>query len=88
MLKLVFSRTPGTARSGWIVEVSVPVVGAKEPLQRLFAVGADDSSAAEHLTRQSLGNLHCRVAARIRLAPRALASFEVSDGEIQEIDTD
>ena len=54
-------------------------------MQRLFAVGADDSAAAERLTRQALGNLHCRVAARLRLSPRALASFEVGCGEVQEM---
>jgi len=88
MLKLIFSRPTESARSGWIVGVSVPVVRAKEPMQRLFAVAADDSATAERLTRQALGNLHCKVAARLRLSPRGLASFEVASGEIQEIDTD
>jgi len=87
MLKLIFSRPTESARSGWIVGVSVPVVGAKEPMQRLFAV-ADDSATAERLTRQALGNLHCKVAARLRLSPRGLASFEVASGEIQESETD
>jgi hypothetical protein len=85
MLKLIFSRRSETAPSGWIVNVSVPVVGAKEPSQRLFAVGADDSATAEGLTRQAVGNLHCRISARLRLSPRALASFEIGAGEIQEM---
>ena len=71
-----------------MVEVTVPVVGAKAPLQRLFAVGAPEKNAAETLTRNALGNLHCRIMARIKLTSRALASFDLAEGGVQEIDPD
>jgi hypothetical protein len=38
------------------------------------------------LTRQAVGKLHCSVVARIKLAPCALATFEVAKGGVQEID--
>ena len=88
MLKLAFTRTPETTPCGWMVEVCVPVVGAKEPMQRLFAVGADNGVAAARLTRHALGNLHCRIVARMRLRSGALSSLKVGEGEIQEIDAD
>jgi len=71
-----------------MVEVTVPVVGVREPMQRLFAVGTPEKGAAETLTRRVLGNLHCAITARIKLAPRALASFNVVGGGVQEIDPD
>jgi hypothetical protein len=35
-----------------------------------------------------LGNLHCTIMARVRLTSRALASFDLAAGDVQEIDAD
>ena len=87
MLKLIFSRPqPSLPPAGWMVEVTVPFVGAKERMQRLFAVGTADKDAAETLTRQTVGNLHCSITARVKLASRALANLQVAEGGVQEID--
>jgi hypothetical protein len=87
MLKRIFSRHPAQVHTGgWIVEVTVPVVGTKEPMQRLFAVGAAEGSQAELLMQRALGNLHCTVVARVKLTPRALACLDVVEGSVQEID--
>ena len=89
MLKPIFSRPSiRVAPGGWIVEVTAPVVGAKEPMQRLFAVGVAEKNAAEVVMRDALGNLHCTIMARIRLTSRALASFDLADGRVKEIDAD
>ena len=66
----------------------MPLVGAKEAAQRLFVVGAPEKNAAEALTRDALGNLHCTILARVKLTSRALASFELAEGVVQEIDRD
>lgn len=67
--------------TGWIVEAVAPAVGPTL-LRRhyMFAVASQDADEAERLVRDRLGNLHCTVEARIRLAPRALAQFEVAQG--------
>jgi hypothetical protein len=89
MLKAMFSRPRGQlAAGGWIVEVTVPTVGAKEPMQRLFAVAAAERTSAERLARDVLGNLHCAIQARVKLTPRALGHLKVADGDVQEIDND
>lgn len=36
--------------------------------------------------RKALGNLHCTIMARVKLTSRALASFELAEGGVQEID--
>jgi hypothetical protein len=89
MLKLIVSRSaPPTEAGGWIVEVTVPVVGAKEPIQRLFAVGTADKNGAEQLARHVLASLHCLIKARVKLTPRALARLDVAEGGVEEIDND
>ena len=89
MRKLILSRpTRPLPAGGRMVEVMVPTVGAKEPEQRLFAVAAGERNTAERLARQTLGNLHCTVEARVKLTRRALAHLKVTDGDVQEIDND
>ena len=55
-LKPIFSRPSiRVAADGWIVEVTAPVVGAKEPMHRLFAVGVAEENAVEAMMRGGLG---------------------------------
>jgi hypothetical protein len=89
MLKPLLSRRPAeTATRGWVVEALIPIIGVRQPMQRLFAVAADDKQTAEKLVWQQLGNLHCTICARVGLTGRALANFRVAEGEVTEIDTD
>jgi hypothetical protein len=72
--------------SGWIVEAVVPAVGTTLVRRRyLFAVSSDHASEAERLVRQRLGSLHCAVAVRLRLEPRAVADLGMGMDRIKEL---
>ena len=72
--------------SGWIVEAVVPAVGTTLVRRRyLFAVSSDNASEAERLVRQRLGSLHCAVAVRLRLEPRAVADLKMGLDHIKEL---
>ena len=69
------------ATSGWMVEAVVPAVGTQLVRRRyLFAVSSEEAKDAERLVRDRIGNLHCTVVARVRLAPRALGQLDLEDG--------
>jgi hypothetical protein len=72
--------------SGWVVEAVVPAVGTKLVRRRyLFAVSSDNAGEAERLVRQRLGSLHCAVAVRLRLEPRAVANLKMGSDAIKEL---
>ena len=68
--------------SGWMVEAVVPAVSTQQLVRRryLFAVSSAEAKDAERLVRDRIGNLHCTVVARVRLAPRALGQLDLEDG--------
>ena len=71
---------------GWMVEAVVPAIGSSLVRRRyVFAVGADDARHAERLVRVELGGLHCMIAAKIRLAPRALAQLNVDPDCVEQL---
>ena len=61
----------------------MPLVGARSQRSGCLR-GAPEKNAAEALTRHALGNLHCTILARVELTSRALASFELAEGGVQE----
>lgn len=71
---------------GWIVEVLISTVGTRTATQMLFAVGTCEKRDAERLVRAALGNLHCSVNARLRLAPRALTNLRIAVGSVKKLD--
>jgi hypothetical protein len=72
--------------SGWVVEAIVPAVGTTLVRRRyLFAVSSDNASEAERLVRQRLGSLHCAIAVRLRLEPRAIADLQMGSNPIKEL---
>jgi hypothetical protein len=72
--------------SGWVVEAVVPAVGTTLVRRRyLFAVSSDNAGEAERLVRQRLGSLHCAVAVRQRLEPRAVADLKMGWDAIKEL---
>ena len=72
--------------SGWVVEAVIPAVGTSLVRRRyLFAVSSDNASEAERLVRQRLGSLHCAIAVRLRLEPRAIADLKMGSDHIKEL---
>ena len=71
---------------GWMVEAVVPAIGSALVRRRyIFAVGVDDARRAERLVRIELGGVHCVIAAKIRLAPRALAQFNIDPDCVEQL---
>ena len=71
---------------GWVVEAIVPAVGTALVRRRhLFAVNSNNAGEAERLVRQHLGSLHCAVAVRLRLEPRAVADLAMGSDPIKEL---
>jgi hypothetical protein len=71
---------------GWVVEAIVPAVGTALVRRRyLSAVSSDHASEAERLVRQRLGSLHCAIAVRLRLEPRAVADLHMGSDHIKEL---
>lgn len=70
-------------QAGWLVEVSMPRLHAREPAQILFAAAIDDAHAAVSVVRRTVGALHCAIEARCRLSPRALSQIGVTPGGVK-----
>ena len=74
---------PAASPAGWLVEVETPLVGLDNEKRSLFAVGTADEGRAVELVRRAVGGLHCAVQVKLKLAPRALASMNVSREQVK-----
>jgi hypothetical protein len=60
----LFAPGAETATRGWVVEALIPTIGAKQCMQRLFVVAADDQQVAEKLVFTARFARVCRDTAR------------------------
>ena len=75
----------GSIHAGWIIAVTVPRIGACNPLRLFFAVGYPDAIDAENVVRAHMGGLHCRLESRLSVSSRALAQLGVEAGEVRPL---
>jgi hypothetical protein len=75
----------GSIHAGWIIAVSVPRVGASNPLRLFFAVGYSDAINAEKAVWAHMGGLHCQLESRLSLSSRALTQLGVAAGEVRPL---
>ena len=75
----------GPIHAGWIIAVSVPRVGASNPLRLFFAVGHSDAINAEKAVRAHMGGLHCQLESKLSVSSRALAQLGVEAGEVRPL---
>jgi hypothetical protein len=72
-----------TLRAGWLVEVSMPRLHAKDAKQILFAAAIEDAQTAVDTVRHTIGGLHCSIEAKCRLSSRALSQLALTPGDVK-----
>ena len=75
----------GSIHAVWIIAVTVPRIGAGNPLRLFFAVGHSDAINAEKAVRAHMGGLHCRLESRLSVSSRALTQMGVGAGEVRPL---
>jgi len=70
---------------GWLVEVALPQLWLGNSEGLLFAVADEDPQSAVDLVRAKLGNLHCVIAAKIKLSQRALEQLGLTSGQAKQV---
>lgn len=75
----------GPTHAGWIITVTVPRIGACNPLRLYFAVSHREAIEAEKAVRMHIGGLHCKVVSRLSVSSRALSHLGVRSGEVRAL---
>jgi hypothetical protein len=75
----------GPTHEGWIIAVTVPRIGTRNPLLLFFAVGHPDANHAENAVRAHMGGLHCKLETRLSVSSRALSQLGVRSGEVKPL---